>query len=277
MSEQRRAGRDPGPPAPRPKPQPPTAPLRVVPSAGRVDGGEPGGGARGGGGRTASREGADAGRRTAPSGAAPAGQRARGRRRRRRRGTGRLPDRAVVFVGPMAAGKTSLGKRVARELGVPFVDTDAVFVRRHGPIAAFFETHGEPEFRRIEAEVIAEELALPGGRIVALGGGAVITAETRRRLAAHPVVLLLTTQEAVLRTANLAKRPLLRDDPEAWGRILEERRPFYEEVADVTYRTDRATKEQLARRVARWARGFSQKSGVAEHGGAAKQKEQEQE
>ncbi|WP_244301045.1 shikimate kinase [Leucobacter insecticola] len=156
----------------------------------------------------------------------------------------------------MAAGKTSLGKRVARELGIPFVDSDAIIVRKHGPITAFFERHGEAEFRRIEAEVIAAELANSEVRILALGGGAVITESTRKLLAGHPVVLLLTTQEAVMRTANIARRPLLRDDPNAWGRIFEERRPLYEEVADVSYRTDRASKEQLARRVAQWARSF---------------------
>lgn len=241
MSDHRRAGRPPGPPehepeAPRPKPSPPTAPLRIPVASGR------------------------AGAPDEASGDAPA-RRRRGRRRRRRRGAPSLPDRAIVFVGPMAAGKTSLGKRVARELQIPFVDTDAVFVRRHGPITDFFAAHGEAEFRRIEAEVIAAELAVPGARIVALGGGAVVTAETRERLAAHPVVLLMTTQEAVLRTANLSRRPLLRDDPEAWGRILEARRPYYEEVADVTYRTDRATKEQLARKVAQWARGFANTAG----------------
>lgn len=175
--------------------------------------------------------------------------RRRSRRRRRRR---ELPQRAVVFVGPMAAGKTSLGKRVARELRIPFVDTDAVFVRRYGAITEFFATHGEAEFRRLEAEVIAKELAVEGARIVALGGGAVLHEETRRLLHQHPVVLLMTTQDAVLRTANLAKRPLLRDDPGAWGRILEERRPMYEEVADVTFRSDRATKEQLTRRATQW-------------------------
>lgn len=178
----------------------------------------------------------------------------RGRRRKRRRGRGRLPERAIVFVGPMAAGKTSLGRRVAKELGVTFVDTDAVFQRRHGVITEFFERHGEAEFRRIEAEIIAEQLAAPGLRIVALGGGAVLTESTRTLLAGFPVVLLMTTQAAVLRTANLSRRPLLRDDPEAWGRILEVRKPLYEEVSDVVFRTDRATKEQLARRVIEWAR-----------------------
>ncbi|WP_341783099.1 shikimate kinase [Leucobacter weissii] len=186
------------------------------------------------------------------------------RRRRRRR---RIPETAVVLVGPMAAGKTSLGRRLAKDLGIPFVDTDAVFVRDHGAIAEFFAAHGEAEFRRIEAEIVAAELARPGSRIVALGGGAVLAASTRAALRAHPVVLLMTTQEAVLRTANLARRPLLRDDPDAWGRILEERRPLYEEVADVTFRTDRTTKDQLARRVSGWIRGQARRSGGP--GGAA--------
>lgn len=183
-----------------------------------------------------------------------AGRASRPKRRRRKRRT-RMPDRAVVFVGPMAAGKTSLGRKVAKDLGIPFVDTDAVFARRHGAITEFFQNQGEAEFRRIEAEIIAEELARPGARIVALGGGAVLADETRALLRGHPVILLMTTQAAVLRTANLSRRPLLRDDPDAWGRILDERRPLYLEVADVTFRTDRATKEQLSRRVAGWMRG----------------------
>ncbi|NLA66507.1 MAG: shikimate kinase [Leucobacter sp.] len=179
--------------------------------------------------------------------------------RRRRRGRGRLPNRAIVFVGPMAAGKTSLGRRVAKELNVPFVDSDVVFQQRHGAITDFFAIHGEDEFRRIEAEIIAEQLAEPGLRVLALGGGAVLTESTRTLLKDFPVVLLMTTQAAVLRTANLARRPLLRDDPEAWGRILEARRHLYVEVADITFRTDRATKEQLVRRVVDWARGVARR------------------
>lgn len=239
MSGSRRAQRDAGLPAPaatpQPKPAPPTSPITLPGRAAEIATSD-----------SASAKQNESGTR------APRSR----RRRRRKRGGPSLPDRTVVFVGPMAAGKTSLGKRVARELGIPFVDSDAIIVRSHGPITAFFETHGEAEFRRIEAEVIAAELATPGARILALGGGAVVTESTRRLLQQHPVVLLLTTQEAVLRTANIARRPLLRDDPNAWGRIFEERRPLYEEVADVSYRTDRATKEQLARRVAQWARSF---------------------
>ncbi|KAM9862433.1 Shikimate kinase [Leucobacter sp. BZR 635] len=163
----------------------------------------------------------------------------------------------------MAAGKTSLGRRVAKELGIPFVDSDVVFVRKHGTITDFFEAHGEAEFRRIEAEIIAAELSEPGTRILALGGGAVLSEATRALLQLHPTVLLMTTQEAVLRTANISRRPLLRDDPSAWGRILAERKPLYREVADVTFRTDRAGKEQLTRRVVEWARSYARKERAA--------------
>lgn len=214
-------------PTPKPKPPLPTSPI-LIPTADNAEHRE----------------------------SAPGSTKQSNRRRRRRKRGPKLPDRVIVFVGPMAAGKTSLGKRVARELGVPFVDSDAVFVRQHGPITAFFESQGEEEFRRIEAELIAAELAGPGVRVLALGGGAVLTDSTRELLKGFPVVLLTTTQEAVLRTANIQRRPLLRNDPNAWNRIFEERRPLYEEVADVSYRTDRATKEQLARRVTQWARSF---------------------
>lgn len=161
----------------------------------------------------------------------------------------------------MASGKTSLGRRVAKELGIPFVDTDALFTRQHGTIAEFFIREGEPEFRRIEAEIIAAELARPGTRIIALGGGSILSDATRALLADYPTVLLMTTQEAVLRTANLAKRPLLQNDPSAWGRILEQRKPLYREVADVTFRTDRSGKDQLTRRVVQWVRAYARRAG----------------
>ncbi|GAA1319351.1 shikimate kinase [Leucobacter albus] len=165
----------------------------------------------------------------------------------------------------MAAGKTSLGRRVAKDLGVQFVDSDVVFVRKHGAITDFFAANGEQEFRRIEEEIIAEELAQPGSRVLALGGGAVLSERTRELLKEHPTVLLMTTQEAVLRTANLARRPLLRDDPSAWGRILQERKPLYLEVADITFRTDRAGKDQLARRVVQWVRSYARREYLAAH------------
>lgn len=180
-------------------------------------------------------------------------------------------DRAVVLVGPMAAGKTSLGKRLAKALDIPFVDSDAKIVQRYGPIAKIFEEQGEPAFREIEASVIAAELALPGPKILALGGGAVLTEATRERLRNYPVILLMTTERAVKRTANLAKRPLLKDDPGAWSRILDERRALYEEVADTTFRTDRLSHERLTDRSADWVRNWAHEQ--APHRPADGQKE----
>lgn len=226
MTAGRRARRQAGPPAAVPKPAPPT--HRVVPAAADATGTEK----------------ADS----------------RPKRRRRKRGGGpKVPQRTIVFVGPMAAGKTSLGKRVARELGVPFIDSDVIFTREHGPITEFFAEHGEAEFRRLEAEIIARELADSKVRVLAVGGGAVLTESTRRILEAHPTILLMTTQDAVLKTVNLSRRPLLRDDPSAWGRILAERKPLYIEVADVTFRTDRSGKEQLTRRVVQWVRAYARR------------------
>lgn len=163
-----------------------------------------------------------------------------------------LPRRAIVFVGPMAAGKTSIGKRVAKELGVPFIDTDAQIAQRHGQITDIFAKRGESEFRRIEAEVVAREVTEPGVRVVALGGGALLAESTRELLRGYPVILLMTTEKAVMRTVNLAKRPLLRDDPGAWSRILEQRRPIYEAAASVTFRTDLHSKEGITKLIVEW-------------------------
>lgn len=165
----------------------------------------------------------------------------------------------------MAAGKTSLGKRLARALGVPFVDSDAKIVQRHGPITRIFETDGEEAFRRIEASVIAEELGKPEAKVFALGGGAVLNAATRDLLRSYPVILLMTTEEAVKKTANLSKRPLLRNDPGAWSRILSERQHLYEEVADTTFRTDRLSHDRLTELSARWVQGWAKSSRDAEH------------
>lgn len=166
-------------------------------------------------------------------------------------------DRAVVLVGPMAAGKTSLGKRLAKSLGVPFVDSDAKIVQRHGPITQIFETQGETKFREIEADVIAKELEKREPKILALGGGAVLTAATRELLREHPVILLMTTETAVQKTANLSKRPLLKQDPGAWSRILKERQHLYEEVADTVFQTDRLSHEKLTRLSKAWVQEWA--------------------
>ena len=83
-----------------------------------------------------------------------------------------MSARAIVLIGPMGAGKTSVGRRVARALEVPFADTDKLVVRDHGPIPELFAHHGEGYFRALERDAVAE--ALERGGVVALGGGAVL-------------------------------------------------------------------------------------------------------
>lgn len=162
----------------------------------------------------------------------------------------------VVLVGPMGAGKTSIGRRVAKATGLRFVDTDKAVARAHGPIPSIFAEHGEEQFRAWEQEQVATAIA--GGGVISLGGGAVLSAETRRRLGSVPVVLLTVSPEAVAERITGAERPLLNggEDPlQRWIRILAERRPLYEEVADVRFDTSRVPMSRVAEQIVEWMRG----------------------
>ena len=159
---------------------------------------------------------------------------------------------AVVFIGPMGAGKTSIGRRVARALNVPFTDTDRVIVRDHGPIPEIFTSQGEPRFRALERAAVAE--SLERGGVVSLGGGAVLDAGTRAALAPHRVVYLTVAASTVGSRIRDANRPLVAgDDPVAnWQRIFDERRALYEEVADVTFDTSSGPITLVASAVLDW-------------------------
>ncbi|MFT4306788.1 MAG: shikimate kinase [Microbacterium sp.] len=160
---------------------------------------------------------------------------------------------SLVLVGPMGAGKTSIGRRVAKALGVPFADTDVLIVREHGPIPELFRSLGEAGFREIEREVAVRALGEPG--VLALGGGAVLDARTREALREHPVVLLSVAPQVVARRIAGAARPLLQgEDPmAAWQRILDERRPLYDAVADVEFDTSRGPLSDIVTAVVAWA------------------------
>lgn len=142
----------------------------------------------------------------------------------------------VVLIGPMGAGKTSIGKKAARRLGVPFADTDKLLVARHGAVADVFERHGEAHFRELERAVVAE--ALVGEGVVSLGGGAVLHPATQSLLASVPVVLLTVTAEAVAPRLAGSPRPLLAaEGMVAWRRIADARAPLYRELADLVLDT----------------------------------------
>lgn len=139
---------------------------------------------------------------------------------------------AIVLVGPMGSGKTTLGKKLAKELELPFIDTDKLVAKQHGPITRLFETKGEQAFRDLESKALQE--SLQENAVVATGGGAILREENRALLRNHHVVFLDTSAEHVLGKINLAKRPLLKDHPERWQQIYEERFELYKEVAHQT-------------------------------------------
>lgn len=160
----------------------------------------------------------------------------------------------LVLVGPMAAGKTSIGRRVARRLAVPFIDTDKRIVAAHGPIPVLFAEQGEAHFRELERAAVSA--ALDEGGVISLGGGAVTDAGTRELLRPHPVVFLTVSTEAVADRIRGGSRPLLAgDDPlERWTRIFEERRDWYDEVASTVFDTSRRPMQRIADEIVTWRR-----------------------
>lgn len=148
-----------------------------------------------------------------------------------------LGSRSIVLVGLMGAGKTTVGRKLAQRLGLPFVDADQEIERAAGKtIPEIFADHGEPYFRDGERRVIARLLA-QGPQVLATGGGAFMNAETREAIARASISVWLKADLALLmkRVKRRSNRPLLRaDDPEAvMQRLMAERYPVYAR-ADVT-------------------------------------------
>lgn len=160
----------------------------------------------------------------------------------------------VVLIGPMGAGKTSVGRRVAKMLGVPFVDTDARIAHAHGPIPALFAERGEAAFRALERAAVEE--ALRGDGVVALGGGAVLDPHTRADLRHVPVVLLTVDARTVAGRIARSTRPLLQggDAVTRWRQVADARAELYARTADVTFDTSTGRIRDIAVRVADWAR-----------------------
>jgi shikimate kinase len=161
----------------------------------------------------------------------------------------------LILIGPMGAGKTKIGRRVARSLDVPFIDTDKRIVAEHGAITDIFADRGEPAFRELERDAVVAALAEPA--VVSLGGGAVLHPETQRDLAERTVVLLTVTGEAVAARIRTDKRPLLKNGTGDWQRIYDERRPIYERLATISFDTSSEPIEHIAERIADWARGHA--------------------
>lgn len=158
----------------------------------------------------------------------------------------------VVLVGPPGAGKSTIGRKLARELGVELYDTDAGIERETGrSIPEIFATDGEPEFRKIEERVVRRAILAERG-VVSLGGGAVLSKDTRALLRNRTVVYLeISVAEGLRRTGASNQRPLLNGaDPGAkYRELMRKRRPLYREVATVRVRTDGRSPGRVVRMI----------------------------
>jgi shikimate kinase len=184
----------------------------------------------------------------------------------------------AVLIGLPGSGKSTIGRRLAKALGLSLLDTDAAIEETTGrTVADIFANDGEPEFRRIEEDVIRSALRSHDG-VLSLGGGAVTTPGVRDALAGHTVIYLeISAAEGVRRTGGTTVRPLLAgpDRSEKFKALMSERVPLYRRVATMRVNTNRrnpgavvryiverlenpgATRSQRRRRRPPWRRGPS--------------------
>lgn len=161
--------------------------------------------------------------------------------------------RNIILVGPMGAGKSTIGRQLAQQLNMEFFDSDQEIERRTGAdVSWVFDVEGEEGFRDREEKVI-NELTEKQGIVLATGGGSVKSRETRNRLSARGVVVYLETtiEKQLARTQRDKKRPLLQVDTprEVLEDLAKERNPLYEEIADVTIRTDDQSAKVVANQI----------------------------
>ena len=161
-------------------------------------------------------------------------------------------EKTLVLVGMMGAGKTSVGRRLASALGVPFRDADVEIEAAAGcPINEIFERFGEPAFRSGERKVIARLLSDPP-HVLAAGGGAFIDAETREKIKERAVSIWLRAPIELLIQRVLRKdtRPLLRntDSRATLERLLRDREPIYAE-ADIVVESDEGPHDVVVKRI----------------------------
>ncbi len=160
----------------------------------------------------------------------------------------------VFLVGPMGAGKTTVGKKLADFLGYEFLDTDHEIELRTGvDIPFIFEKEGEPGFRARETHVL-DELSQRANVVLATGGGAVLCEANRQHLHARGFVVYLraTLEQQVARTERSNHRPLLAagSKRETLARLFGEREPLYRKVAHLVMATEGKNAKQLARDIA---------------------------
>jgi len=154
-----------------------------------------------------------------------------------------MDQRRIFLVGPMGAGKTAVGRQLARRWGMKFYDSDQEIQSRTGvDIPFIFEKEGEAGFRERESAVIDELTIIPGA-VLATGGGVVLRSENREHLAQRGTVVYLhaSVEQQAERTRHSRDRPLLftQDPARKLGELFAERDPLYRGIADLVVETDR--------------------------------------
>ena len=172
------------------------------------------------------------------------------------------PSRTIVLIGMMGAGKSSVGRKLATRLGLPFFDADSEIEAAAGmTITQFFEQYGEPEFRKGERRVIARLLESPA-HVLSTGGGAFMDPETRSLIRTKAVSIWLKADLNVLIDRAMRKndRPLLQttNPRETMQKLLATREPVYAE-ADIIIESDDRPVDETVERVVKEIDAFSQK------------------
>ena len=159
----------------------------------------------------------------------------------------------AVLIGLPGSGKSTIGRRLAKSLGVALLDTDAAIEQTTGrTIPDIFANDGEKEFRRIEEEVIREALGSHDG-VLSLGGGAITSPGVREALSGHTVVYLeISAAEGVRRTGGTTVRPLLagEDRAEKFRALMSARVPLYRRAATIRVNTNRRNPGAVVRYIA---------------------------
>lgn len=159
----------------------------------------------------------------------------------------------IFLIGPMGAGKSTIGRQVAASLGLDFDDTDHEIQRRTGvDIPTIFDYEGEEGFRKRESAVI-DELTQRGGLVLATGGGSILNPDNRRNLSSRGVVVYLycSPEQQYERTLRDRNRPLLQtDDPlGTLQALMTERDPLYRETADLVITSEKRSASAVANEI----------------------------
>jgi shikimate kinase len=163
-------------------------------------------------------------------------------------------QRSLILVGPMGAGKSTIGRQVSSLLHYEFVDSDHEIEERSGAdIPWIFDVEGEEGFRKRESAMI-EELTQRSHIVLATGGGAVMREDNRKAIAAGGIVVYLraTVEQQLARTSRDQNRPLLQtSDPRSvLTKLMEFRDPLYKEVADYVVETEQGGVKDVASKIA---------------------------